>query len=167
MKKPTVYLDTTIISAYWYEGADVPSLARRVKTRDWWQAESEYFSLWISATTVNELRAGRFRRQADCLRMAQRLPRVPVDRATDQLAEDLLAARIVPEAKRGDALQLAVSTARDIDYLLTWNYAHLVNPIVQERLEAFCRTRHLRAPLLVSPESIPSVRLGQSLRRRD
>jgi hypothetical protein len=138
-----------------------------VKTRDWWHAESEHFSLWISATTENELRAGRFRRQTDCLRMARLLPRMPVDWVTDRLADELLAARIVPEEKRGDALQLAVSTARDVDYLLTWNYAHLVNPIVQQRLVAFCRTRHLRAPLLVSPESIPSVRLGQSIRRRD
>ena len=167
MKKPTVYLDTTIISAYWYEGADVPSLERRRKSRDWWEAESEHFSLWISATTVNELRAGRFRRQADCLRMAQRLPRLAVRRATDQLAEDLLASRIVPAEKRGDALQLAVCTAHDIDYLLTWNYAHLVTQIVQERLVAFCRSRGIRAPLLVSPESIPSVRLGRSVRRRD
>jgi hypothetical protein len=70
MKKPSVYLDTTIISAYWYEGSDVPWFARRRKTRDWWEAESEQFSLWVSATTVNELRAGRLRRQADCLRMA-------------------------------------------------------------------------------------------------
>ena len=57
--------------------------------------------------------------------------------------------------------------ARSIDYLLTWNYAHLANPIVQERLVAFCRLRRLRAPLLVSPESILSVRLGQTIRRRD
>ena len=167
MKKPTVYLDTTIISAYWYQGADVASLARRSKTREWWEAESYHFSLWVSATTVNELRAGRFPRQPDCLRMVRRLRRLPVDRATDELAEDFLAERIIPATKRGDALQMAVCTARSIDYLLTWNYAHLANPIVQERLVAFCRTRHWRAPWLVSPESIPSVRLGQSIRRRD
>ena len=34
MLKPGVYLDTNIISAYWYEGSDVMSLARRIHTRD-------------------------------------------------------------------------------------------------------------------------------------
>ncbi len=36
MKKPTVYLDTSIISAFWYEGPDVAMLARRLHTREWW-----------------------------------------------------------------------------------------------------------------------------------
>ena len=34
MKKPTVYLDTTVISAYWYEGEDQTVQTRRIITRD-------------------------------------------------------------------------------------------------------------------------------------
>jgi hypothetical protein len=33
-KKPTVYLDTTILSSYWYEGADVLAIGRRITTRE-------------------------------------------------------------------------------------------------------------------------------------
>jgi hypothetical protein len=62
-------------------------------------------------------------------------------------------------------LQMAVSTAHGVDYLLTWIYAHLANPLAQERLEAICHEFKLRAPLLVSPETIPQVRFGQSVRR--
>ena len=58
MKKPTVYLDTTIISAYWFEGADVASLARRLKTREWWDIERLHFSLWSSGLpAILELRS--------------------------------------------------------------------------------------------------------------
>jgi len=74
--------------------------------------------------------------------------------------------RLIPDTKLGDALQMAVSAAHEMDYLLTWNYAHLANPIAQGRLEAICRSLKLRAPLLVSPETIPQVRLGQAIRRR-
>ena len=42
-KKPTVYLDTTIISSYWYEGTDVLALGRRLSTREWWEAERTQF----------------------------------------------------------------------------------------------------------------------------
>jgi len=58
MKKPSVYLDTSIISAFWYEGADVTMLARRMKTREWWDAERRHFILTCSAIAEAELRAG-------------------------------------------------------------------------------------------------------------
>ena len=35
MKKPTLYLDTNIISTLYYDGADINGLARRMATRDW------------------------------------------------------------------------------------------------------------------------------------
>jgi len=30
MKKPTAYLDTSILSAYWYEGSDIAMLVRHL-----------------------------------------------------------------------------------------------------------------------------------------
>ena len=51
--------------------------------------------------------------------------------------------------------QLAISAAHEVDYLLTWNYAHLANPVAQQHLHEICERRGLRVPLLVSPETIP------------
>ena len=166
MKKPTVYLDTNVISAYWYEGEDQTVRTRRVITRDWWSEEGRLFSLWVSATTSNELEAGRFRRQADCVRMAGRFRRLAITASARQLAKDLVSSGVVPATKEADALQMAVSAAHEMDYLLTWNYAHLANPVAQEHLDAVCRRFELRAPLVVSPETIPQHRLGQQIWRR-
>jgi hypothetical protein len=33
---------------------------------------------------------------------------------------------------------MAVCAAHGIDYLLSWNYAHLVNPVAQRQLESIC-----------------------------
>ena len=60
---------------------------------------------------------------------------------------------------------VALATVHGMQYLLTWNYAHMVNPNVQERLARLCDEWKLAAPLLVSPEQIPQVRFGQSIRR--
>ena len=165
MHKPTVYLDTNVFSAYWYEGGDVAAAARRFHTREWWDQEREHFLLYVSATTINELRAGTFRRQSDCLKMARSLPRLAMNRTAKRVLDDLIKTRLVPETKAGDALQMAVSAAHAVDYLLTWNYAHLANPIAQERLQALCSRLRLQAPFLVSPETIPQLRFGQSIRR--
>ena len=63
-------------------------------------------------------------------------------------------------------MQMAVSAGHEVDYLLTWNYAHLANPVTQERLGAVCRQPGFSVgPWLVSPETIPQVRFGQDIHR--
>src|ERR1700687_686946 len=48
MKKPSIYIDTSIISAFWHESPDVSMLARRFHTREWWNLERRHFTLWAS-----------------------------------------------------------------------------------------------------------------------
>ena len=166
-KKPTTYLDTTIPSAYWYDGRDLLASGRRLLTREWWNTERKNFALLVSSVTEAELREGDFPRQAECLKMVRRLRYLPMTKSAQRFAEHLLALRIVPSNKPRDALQLAITSVHDVDYLLTWNYAHLANPVVQERLRKVCQESQLQCPILVSPETIPQVRWGQTIRRQN
>lgn len=166
MKKPTVYLDTNVISSYWYEGTEILSQGRRIATREWWETERQFFTLWVSDVTEDELEAGKYPRQVETLAMARRLRYLPMLEEVYELAEQLVAENVVPTSKPGDALQMAVATVHGIDYLLTWNYAHLANPLAQQQLERCCREAKLRCPFLVSPETIPKAALGQILRRK-
>jgi hypothetical protein len=159
-------LDTNIISAYWYSGSDLTGSARHVKTREWWRDEHQHFSIWVSGATEEELAAGKFFRQTHCLRFLQRLRHLPIRKTTRQFAAVLVGGKVVPKEKPGVALQMAICAVHRIDYLLSWNYAHLVNPVAQDKLETICRKHSYRAPLLVSPESIPRAALGQAIRRR-
>ncbi len=165
MKKPTVYLDTSIISAFWYEGADVAMLARRLHTREWWDTERRNFEIWTSAFAEAELRSGTFPRQSECQRMVRRLRYLPPTARVSDLAEEIARLGIVPAKEEMDASHLATATIHEMDFLLTWNYAHLANPVVQAGLIKLCESADLVAPLMVSPESIPQVRFGQSIRR--
>jgi len=83
------------------------------------------------------------------------------------MAELYVSEQLIPDSKDVDAQQLAFSVFYDIDYLLSWNYSHLVNPGVQKKLFELNKEMNLRTPVLVSPESIPRVCLGQEVRRRD
>jgi hypothetical protein len=91
--KPTVYLDTSLISAYWYESNDVVVMSRRWLTRQWWDEERKHFSLLALLVTEDELRAGEFPRQADCLKMIRRLRYLPISRFVSELSETLLTPR--------------------------------------------------------------------------
>ena len=102
----------------------------------------------------------------ECLKFVRKLPFLSITKKTLELAAKLVELHAVPPEKPGDAAQMAVCAAHGIDYLLSWNYAHLVNPIAQKQLESICANLSMRPPLLVSPESIPKVTLGQSIRRK-
>lgn len=165
-KKPTVYLDTTILSSYWYEGSDILALGRRITTREWWDTERSHFALWVSSVTEDELEAGSYPRQADALAMSQGLRFLPMIVEAREFAGQLMRKHVVPNSKPGDALQMAIAAVHSVDYLLTWNYAHLANPLAQAQLETACHGAGWRAPLLVSPETIPRISLGQTIKRK-
>jgi hypothetical protein len=141
-------------------------LARRLHTREWWDAERKHFDLWASKVGEAELSDGAYPRQAECVKMIRRLPYLPISSEVTDLLEELLERKLVPPNKPGDAAHLTISTSHQIDYLLTWNYAHMANPVVQKGLESLCEKIDLVVPLIVSPESIPQERFGQSIRRK-
>ena len=97
--------------------------------------------------------------------MVRRFRFLPVTAEVRELIGGIIGLKIVPASKAVDAAHLAMSAIHGIDYLLTWNYAHMANPFVQAKFERLCNTTGVRAPLMVSPETIPQVRLGHSIRR--
>lgn len=165
MKKPAIYLDTNIVSAFWYDGTDVAALSRRLATRDWWAAERRHFIVCASSFTELELATGEYPQQRECVRFVRRLRYLPVTKTVRELANEFLAQGVIPREKPGDATHLALAAGHEADYLLTWNYAHVANPVTQSKAEELLSKRGLRVPWLVSPESIPQVRLGQQIRR--
>ncbi len=166
-RKPTVYLDTNILSVLYYRGGNVTNLARQIKTRDWWEHERKNHVLVTSGRTEDELAQGRYRGQAAALAAVRRLTFLRETSTVRHCAAEYLETGMVPPSKFGDAIQLAFAVIHRIDYLLTWNHAHLANIEVQKRLDAVNQRRGWRSPWLVSPETIPWATLDQNIRRRD
>ena len=98
------------------------------------------------------------------MKMIRRINYLPATKAMKELRTELLERGIIPTNKELDAAHLAISTSHGIDY--PWNYAHLANASVQEKLNTLCEKLELVAPLMVSPESIPQERFGLPVRRR-
>jgi len=166
MLKPTVYLDTNILSVLYYRGRDLGGQYHSATTLEWWNHEREYFSLVSSHATEVELRQGAYRGQDKAVAACRRLPYLPINGEVRRYIDLVREQGVVPIDKPGDAVQLAVATVHQVDYLLTWNYAHLANFETQSKLEKLNARSDLRSPVLVSPETIPKARLGQAIRRR-
>ena len=167
MIRPTVYVDTNIISALHYRGTDPLVLKLRLATREWWEHERPFFKLVASQAVEDELAAGIHPSKERALAEVRKLPYLAGIAAVQDVFTKLLATHVVPAAAQVDALQLAFATVYSVDYLLSWNRAHLVSEETQGKLARFRAVFGLRTPLVVSPESIPKAALGEDIRRRD
>jgi hypothetical protein len=164
--KPTVYLDTNILSVLCYQGVNISAIYQQMATREWWDTERRWFLVYASSFTEDELMQGSYRAQQKALKLVRRLPYLPFLAAIRECAESYLEKSIIPKERPGDAVQLAFATVHRIDYPLTWNYAHLANLDTQRRFRELHAREGRRTPFVVTPETIPHVSLGQAIRRK-
>lgn len=106
--KPTVYLDTNILSVLHYDGAHIQSIAQRVRTREWWEMERKFFELFSSGRTDKELSSGVYRSQEEAIAEARRLRYLSENGDVKRITEALIVTKLFPENALGDAVQVSV-----------------------------------------------------------
>jgi len=114
-KKPTIFIDTNIISALHFRGGEVSNVARRLRTEEWWELERRHFELWASNLVEDELQRGRYRAQELALRAARRISYLAPTQHANEIANELIASKVIPGSKPGDALHLGMAIAARMD----------------------------------------------------
>jgi hypothetical protein len=152
--KRSVYIETTVPSAYVTARTDPSSVSRRELTRLWWSHQRENYDLRISEPLFLELRQGRWPGQAEALALVAAIPRLKIDEEVMGVARRYVAERLVPRDLAGDAIHLAVACVHRVDFLLTWNIRHLANPNKADHLTVVNRRLGLLTPLIVTPETL-------------
>lgn len=150
--KPSVYIETTIISYLMARPAnDLILAAKMTATRDWWEQRRDDFDLFISETVYTEIAAGD--PQAARLRLdaISEIPRLTVSQDARQLAKELLIGIPLPAQAATDALHLAVAAVNGLDFLLTWNCRHLANAALRWRIEYLCHQATFQPPMICTP----------------
>lgn len=72
----------------------------------------------------------------------------------EHFAEMLIQGIPLPEKAKVDALHIAIATLSGMDYLLTWNCAHIANAILRPKIEAICRTFGYEPPTICTPQEL-------------
>ncbi len=150
----TVYIETTVPSAFASQREDAASVYRRATTRQWWTSQSGRYGLCTSEATLGELRAGTYPSRAEAIALVESLPRLPITDEVVEIARLYVRHRLMPESVGGDALHLAVASLHEMDYLLTWNVRHLANPNKVEHMTVINRRLGLLSPAILSPEEL-------------
>src|SRR5512137_1369061 len=121
-RKLRVYLDTSVISALF----DDRNPDRKKTTEDFFQAAAR-FELVISETTVKEIMKAQNDEARD--RMTKAVSEITVllsSEEIDSLAEEYLKCGATPRSHPDDAQHIAFAVLNEVDYLLSWNFKHLV-----------------------------------------
>jgi len=153
--RPTLYLDSSVPS-YWLqpERDDPVVAARHLVTRRWWADELPRFEVFISQIVLDELAGGKPERAAERLALVREFALLDVDEAVEDAVRFYVENLAMPSRNLRDAFHLALASVHEVEYLLTWNYAHLANASKRTHLEALNRRLHLPSPVICSPEEL-------------
>ncbi len=150
----TVYVETSILGYLTARSRDaVIFQARQELTRNWWQNRRVHYGLVISQLVLDEASRGDDEAAAERLRLLAGIQLLDMaDARIDGIADELLAAHLLPEKARSDATHVAIATVHAVEYLLTWNCKHIANADTLPKVYRLLTDMGYSPPLIVTPE---------------
>lgn len=148
----TAYIETTISSYHTARNArSILQASRQLATQEWWDGGCSGFELVTSTETLNEAGEGDPDMATERLALLRGLRVLPVTREAAELSRVLVATGLVPAIAAPDAVHIALASVHGIDFLVTWNFKHIANPHIRERLRARINDSGFRMPVMCSP----------------
>src|SRR3954451_2959195 len=150
-----VYLETTIPSYLTaWPSRDLVVAAHQQLTKEWWRMRRNEFELCISQFVVDEASAGDAEAAQERMAILAPLPLLDISQAVLELASAILQSEVVPARAARDAAHIAVSAVHGIDFLLTWNCAHIANAQIVKKVQSICVQQGFPCPLICTPEEL-------------
>lgn len=85
------------------------------------------------------------------VRLIAPFPLIEESEESWELALEYVQQRVIPERFLTDARHIAVASLAKMDYLVSWNFEHLVNVHTRSQVEAINQRRGLKGVQIVSP----------------
>jgi predicted nucleic acid-binding protein len=153
--KPRLYLETTIPRCLTSRPSrDLIIAGHQQITRDWWEKRRGDFRLYISQLVLDEAGAGDPSAARERLGVLQSLPLLDITPQVAELASIILASGNIPGKAATDAAHIAIAAVHSMDFLVTWNCAHIANAVVVRVLVSICRGHGYECPVICTPEEL-------------
>ena len=152
MAKPTVYIETSVISfltsrpsrdlsIWWYQHT----------TREWWDNCRENFRLYISEAVYDEIAMGDTSASELRLEAVSGIEILQTTPEAENLAQILLDRHSLPAKASTDALHIALAAFYGMDFLLTWNCKHIANVFTGRLFEKIITQNGYSYPVITTP----------------
>ena len=155
MDRPRVYVETTVPS---YLSAFRSSNPRRALqqeiTSEWWQVAPQRFEWFVSDLVWEEISEGDSTAAKERQDALAGIPRLSVNDDVLHLAVVYELSLGIPPKAKSDGLHLAFAVAYEMDYLVTWNCAHIMNLDVIRKLRAANAREGRETPIILTPQAM-------------
>ena len=149
--KPKVYVETSIPSYLTaWRSRDIVIAGNQETTKEWWDRRDD-FELFISEFVLVEVASGAPEAAERRLAVLNGIPEIEITAEVELIAQRLLSQASLPSRARVDALHIASAAMGGMDYLLTWNCAHIANPAFRGRIETVIRSFGYEPPIICTP----------------
>ena len=159
--KPKVYLETSVPSYLTARRSrDLIMAANQEITQEWWD-NREQFDLYLSSLVLQEASSGDPIAAQKRIEQLNDIPEIDITEEIERFAEILIQKIPLPEKAKMDALHIAIATLGGMDYLLTWNCAHIANALLRPKIEAICREFGYEPPTICTPNHLYTTRINE------
>ncbi len=153
--KARLYLETTIPSYLTaWTSRDLVMAGHQQVTREWWERRRGDFAIYISTFVLDEAGDGDPSAAQRRLVALEGLPLLAATIEAHELAGRLIRECRLPTRAATDAVHIAIATVHGMDYLLTWNCAHLANAEIVPKVRAVCEASGYVCPMICTPEAL-------------
>jgi len=153
--KQRVYLETTIPSYLTSRPSrDLIIAGHQQVTREWWEKQRGAFEIYVSQLVIDEVSAGDPDAARERMLIVRDFPMLDITPEVEDLARAILFSGILPPKAATDAAHIAIAAVHGIDFLLTWNCAHLANAIIARAVAGICWRYEWQSPVICTPEEL-------------
>jgi hypothetical protein len=132
---------------------DVVLAGHQASTHIFWKSKDAY-ELFISDMVIQECEKG----DSDCaqnrIQAIEGLPVLNVDKQVERLASALIRKNAIPKNSLEDAVHIAVASVSAIDFIVTWNFKHINNPFMKQKIRSVINDQGYTMPEICSPEEL-------------
>lgn len=147
MTPETLYIDTSVISAYF----DDRTPERKALTRQFWDTLGSYeaHSSVVTVREIGETRDPKLREMMEDLVADLNILVLEADAV--ELAGQYVGSGAIPDRYRDDAFHIAIASVNRVQYLLSWNFEHVVKLKTKRMVKLINLTRGYREIEIVTP----------------
>lgn len=154
----SVYVETTVIGNIAGRiHPDANIAVRQRMTRAWWITAADRYALFTSQITVDECSAGDPTAASERLEVLNGIPLLDESGEGERLADLLIQSGAVPASEPRDALHIATAAVNGVQFIVTWNFRHILNPHLQARIAETCRNAGYVPPVICTPEQLKAT----------
>lgn len=153
--KLLLYIETSVVSYLTGRPSQNPIIAgHQAATQELWAVLSGMFSPYISDLLLQEAGKGDPVQAKTRLDAVDGLMALDVDQEVEQVAGMLIENGAVPAKCTEDAVHIAVAAVNGMDLIVTWNFKHINNPVMKQKMRDVLMSAGYRLPEICSPDEL-------------